>query len=164
METSAPSQTSLMGLMRNLLDDFKRLLGQEFELAKAELSEKLSAFGRNTVSIAVGGFVAYAGLIVLLMGLGWLVAWALQKAGLQPVLAGFIGLAGVGIVVAVVGGPAVHRTEGILEGIAGAAANDSNDPAAEDDRTENRSKSPAGCQTIERRDASAGRGDRRPDD
>jgi len=92
-----------MGLVRNLAEDTKKLLRQEIELAKAELSEKLASFGRNTISVAVGGFVAYAGFIVLLMGLGWLVAWALQQAGLQPVLAGFIGLAGVGVLVAAVG-------------------------------------------------------------
>jgi hypothetical protein len=92
-----------MGLIRNLTEDIKRLLRQEVELAKAEVSEKLSAFGRNAVSVAMGGFIAYAGMIVLLMGLGWLVAWVLQKAGLPPVLAGFIGLAGVGVLVAAVG-------------------------------------------------------------
>jgi ElaB/YqjD/DUF883 family membrane-anchored ribosome-binding protein len=47
--------------------------------------------------------VAYAGLIIFLMGLGWLVAWALQKAGMQPVLAGFLGLAIIGLLVAGIG-------------------------------------------------------------
>jgi putative superfamily III holin-X len=103
METTAPSQTSIMGLVRHLAEDTKKLLRQEIELAKAELSEKVAVFGRNAVSVAVGGFIAYAGLIVLLIGLGWLVAWALEKAGLQPVLAGFIGLAGVGVLVAAIG-------------------------------------------------------------
>src|SRR6185369_17240299 len=66
-------------------------------------SEKAAYFGRNAVALAIGGFVAYAGFIVLLMGLGWLGAWGLQQAGLQPVLAGFVGLAGVGVLVAVIG-------------------------------------------------------------
>jgi hypothetical protein len=90
-------------LVRHLAEDSKMLLRQAIELAKAELSEKVAVFGRNAVSVAVGGFIAYAGLIVLLIGLGWLVAWALEKAGLQPVLAGFIGLAGVGVLVAAIG-------------------------------------------------------------
>ena len=103
MEATAPSQTSVVGLVRNLADDTKKLLRQEIELAKAEVTEKISFFGRNTAVLAAGGFIAYAGFIVLLMGLGWLVAWALQKAGMEPVLAGFIGLAGVGLLIAAVG-------------------------------------------------------------
>ena len=92
-----------MGLVRNLTEDTKKLIRQELELAKAELAEKFASFGKNAVAVAIGGFVAYAGFIVFLMGLGWLVAWALQKAGLEPVLAGFIGLAGVGIVIIAIG-------------------------------------------------------------
>jgi hypothetical protein len=52
----------------------------------------------------MGGFIAYAGLIVFLMGLGWLIGWALQKAGLEAMLAGFIGLGIVGLVIMAVGG------------------------------------------------------------
>jgi len=103
MEASTATQTSIVGLVRRLTDDTKRLLRQEVELAKAEISEKAAYFGRNAVALAIGGFVAYAGFIVLLMGLGWLGAWGLQQAGLQPVLAGFVGLAGVGVLVAVIG-------------------------------------------------------------
>ena len=103
METPVKSQASLGGLLRNLMQDIKALLRQEFELAKAELSEKIASVGRNTISIAVGGFIAYAGFIVLVMGLGWLVAWLLQNAGLPSLLAGFVGLAGVGAVVAALG-------------------------------------------------------------
>jgi ElaB/YqjD/DUF883 family membrane-anchored ribosome-binding protein len=104
METAARSRPSILGLIRGLSEDTKKLLRQELELAKAELTEKFSLAARNAVSLAIGGFVAYAGLIVLLMGLGWLVAWALEKAGLQPLLAGFVGLAIVGVVVMGVGG------------------------------------------------------------
>lgn len=100
MEATAPPQTSIFGLIRSLRNDAKNLLRQEIQLAKAELSEKVALFGRNAVAVAVGGFIAYAGLIVLLMGLGWLVAWGLQKAGLEPVLAGFLGLAIIGLLVA----------------------------------------------------------------
>ncbi len=67
------------------------------------LVRKASAFGRNAVTLAPGGSVAYAGLIISLMGLGCLLAWALQQAGLQPLLAGFLGLAIVGILIAAMG-------------------------------------------------------------
>lgn len=103
MYQTTSTQSSIGGLIRSLTEDTKRLLRQEIELVKSELSEKVSYFGRNAVALAVGGFIAYAGFIVLLMGLGWLAAWGLQQAGVQPVLAGFIGLAGVGFLIAIVG-------------------------------------------------------------
>jgi ElaB/YqjD/DUF883 family membrane-anchored ribosome-binding protein len=103
MDASTPTQTSIVGLVRQLTDDTKRLLRQEVELAKAEISEKVAYFGRNAVALAIGGFVAYAGFIVLLIGLGWLGAWGLQAAGLQPIVASFVGLAGVGVLVVIVG-------------------------------------------------------------
>lgn len=96
-------RTSVFRLMRLLTGDTRTLVRQEVQLAKTEISEKISRLGRNAAALAVGGFVAYAGLIVFLIGLGWLVGWALQKAGLDPVLANFIGLAGIGLVVIVVG-------------------------------------------------------------
>jgi hypothetical protein len=106
---SEEGSTSTLGLVRRLTNDTKRLLKQEIELAKAELSEKVSLLARNSIAIATGGLIAYAGLIVFLIGLGWLVGWALQKAGVQPMLSGFIGLAIIGIVVAAIGGLFVYK-------------------------------------------------------
>jgi ElaB/YqjD/DUF883 family membrane-anchored ribosome-binding protein len=103
MESTAPSNTSILGLVRTLTDDVKTFFCQEIELAKAENWEKLATFARKGVMLAVGGLVTYAGFIVFLIGLGWLIAWALQKAGLQPVLAGFIGLTAVGLLVVAAG-------------------------------------------------------------
>lgn len=101
--TGAPRRRSLLGLVRNLTFDTKTFIRQEVQLAKAELSEKISKLGRNAVTLAVGGFVAYAGLIVLLIGLGSLVGLAFEKAGLSPAMAGFLGLGAVGLLVLVVG-------------------------------------------------------------
>ena len=93
-------KSSLVGLVRYLTNDLKTFLRQEVDLAKAEVSEKISWMGKNVVMLAAGGFVAYAGLIVFLIGLGWLVAWGLQKAGMQPLMAGFLGLIIIGVLVA----------------------------------------------------------------
>lgn len=92
-----------MGLIKALTGDTKTFIRQEIELAKTELSEKISAFGKNATSLAIGGFVAYAGLIVFLIALGCLIAWALEKADLAPLLAGFIGFAGIGLLVIGIG-------------------------------------------------------------
>src|SRR5439155_13244120 len=75
----------------------------EVQLAKAEISENISRMGRNAVAIAIGGFVAYAGLIVFLAGLGLLLGFAFEKLGLQPALAAFIGFAIIGLVAAGIG-------------------------------------------------------------
>ncbi len=102
MEVHTP-RTSFLGLFRLLTGDTKTFIKQEIDLAKTEISEKLSKLGRNAAALAVGGFVAYAGLIVFLIGLGWLLAWAFQLAGLQPVFAAFLGLAVIGLVIIAVG-------------------------------------------------------------
>jgi hypothetical protein len=67
------------------------------------MSEKISCYSRNATSVAVGGAVAYAGLIVLLGGVGILVGWAFRRAHLDPAVANFIGLGGVGLVVVLIG-------------------------------------------------------------
>ena len=101
--TGTPRRRSLLGLVRNLTFDTKTFIRQEVQLAKAELSEKISKLGRNALSLAIGGFVAYAGLIVLLIGLGSLLGLAFEKAGLSTAMAGFLGLGAVGLLVLVVG-------------------------------------------------------------
>ncbi len=103
METTNPARSSFLGLFRIITGDTRTFIRQEIQLAKTELSEKIAMLGRNAVTIAIGGFVAYAGLIVFLVGLGWLVAWALQQAGLQPMLASFIGIGAIGLLVIIVG-------------------------------------------------------------
>jgi len=104
METLTPEKTSLFGLIRNVADETKTFVRQEAQLLKAELSEKFSRMAKNSVTVAIGGAVAYAGLIVFFIGVGWLLAWAFEKAGLAPLFAGFLGLAVMGLLVTVIGG------------------------------------------------------------
>ena len=101
--TPRPAKTSLRSLVQALTGEVKVFFRQEIDLAKAEASEKIAWIGRNAIRVAVGGFVAYAGLIVFLIGLGWLIAWALRQAGLPPGLAGFVGLAIIGLLFVLTG-------------------------------------------------------------
>jgi len=103
MQISSFTRTSLFGLFGELKHETKSLIKEEVQLAKTEISEKLSRMGRHSVSLAVGGFVAYAGLIVFLAGLGLLLAYAFETLGLQRPLAGFIGLAIMGLVAGGIG-------------------------------------------------------------
>jgi hypothetical protein len=96
MDTAAPDKTSMLGLFRLLTADTRTFIRQEIQLVKTELSEKASHFGRNGAILAAGGAIAYAGLIVFLIGLSWLLAWLFEIAGLQPVLSGFLGLVIIG--------------------------------------------------------------------
>lgn len=57
---------SMMGLIGNVVRDVSDLVRQEIALAKAETSEKMSQLQVALAAIAVGGAIAFAGLIVLL--------------------------------------------------------------------------------------------------
>jgi hypothetical protein len=95
-----PAARPLFGLVGDLTRETKIFIRQEIELAKTEVAEKLKGLTQGITSLLIGGFVAYAGVIVFLIGLGLLAAFALQKAGLDPLLAGFIGLGAIGLSVA----------------------------------------------------------------
>jgi hypothetical protein len=95
--------SSILDLVKDLRDQFKAFVKEEIHLAKAELSEKISRMGKDSVNIAIGGFVAYAGLIVFLGALGMVVAFAIQRLGLDPFLSAFIGLGAIGFIVIAVG-------------------------------------------------------------
>ena len=95
---------STFGLVKEFTHQVKTFLREEVQLAKAEFSEKISYLGKNTLSLAIGGFAAYAGLIVLLAGIGLLLAFAFEHLGLSPMMAAFLGLAIVGFIVISIGG------------------------------------------------------------
>src|SRR6478609_3950880 len=50
---------SLLGLIGGLREDVRNLFHEEVQLAKTELSEKASHFGRNAVYLAIGEAVGY---------------------------------------------------------------------------------------------------------
>jgi len=95
--------SSILDLVKDLRQQFKTFLREEVHLAKAELSEKISSLGKDAVNIAIGGFVAYAGLIVFLGALGMLIAFGIQRLGLDPFLSAFIGLGVIGFIVIAIG-------------------------------------------------------------
>ena len=56
----------ISGLFADLARETTNLARTEIELAKAELSEKAGQAAGGVAFLAVGGFIAYAGLLVLL--------------------------------------------------------------------------------------------------
>jgi ABC-type multidrug transport system permease subunit len=57
---------SLMALFSDLFRETSTLVHQEAQLAKAEISEKVSQMSSGVAAIAVGGAIIFAGFIVLL--------------------------------------------------------------------------------------------------
>src|SRR3954467_1049327 len=57
---------SLIALFSDLFRETSTLVHQEAQLAKAEMSEKVSEVGKGIAAIAIGGAIIFAGFIVLL--------------------------------------------------------------------------------------------------
>lgn len=102
---------SIPHLLRDLREETTTLLRQEVALAKAELKENTSRMAGHAVQIAVGGFVAYAGVIVLLIGIGHLLGAVLVRAGFDRDVATWLAPALVGLVVALVGWTMLSRAK-----------------------------------------------------
>jgi len=103
MSSEASQPNSIVGLLQNLRDDSTHLFRQEINLAKAELKQNASQIGRHAAELAVGGFVAYAGVIVLLIGLGQLIGVGLIRAGMDPDIAEWLAPTVVGLVIGLIG-------------------------------------------------------------
>ena len=91
---------SMTSLVTDILRDMSDLVREEVALAKAEASEKFTKMQVAVVAVAIGGAVAFAGLIVLLdaavYALGNVMGPLAQRFPALPALI-------VGIVVVVVG-------------------------------------------------------------
>lgn len=92
------SEKSLPTLISDLTRETVELIRKEIELAKAELSEKISATETAVGSLAVGAIVIFAGILVLLQAVVNSVALVLPPEP-APWLAPLI----VGAVVVVIG-------------------------------------------------------------
>jgi hypothetical protein len=101
MDRAPDDNRSLGELFGDLGRQVGTLVKQEVDLAKVELSQKASQTGRNVASLAVGGVIAYAGLLIVLMG----IAFLLVQAGLDASVAFLL----VGIIVLAIGGFLVWR-------------------------------------------------------
>jgi flagellar motor component MotA len=109
-----PNPNSLPHLIKELRDETTTLMRQEVSLAKAELKENASHLTSHALQIAVGGFVAYAGVIVLLIGIGHLLGALLTRAGLDPDVAAWLAPTLVGLIIALVGWGMLSRAKKAL--------------------------------------------------
>ena len=103
MNSETTNPNSITSLLKDLRDETTTLLRQEVTLAKTEMKENVSKMTSHAVQIAVGGFVAYAGIIVLLIGIGHLLGALLIRAGLDEQVAQWLAPSIVGLIVAIIG-------------------------------------------------------------
>jgi hypothetical protein len=89
-------ERSIGELFGQLTQDMTLLVRQEVQLARTEMSEKLSRFATNLISVATGGFVAYLGGLALVAAL---ILAVRDLANISLALSAFI----VGAVLAIIG-------------------------------------------------------------
>jgi xanthine/uracil permease len=111
---SPPNPNSVPSLLKELRDETTTLFRQELALAKAEMRATVSKMTGHAVQIAVGGFVAYAGAIVLLIGLGHLLGALFIRMGMGEDLARWLAPSVVGLVVALVGWAMLSRAKNAM--------------------------------------------------
>lgn len=109
MLTTSRSETSFFGLVRELKDETQALIKEEVALAKTEMSEKMSCYVKNGVSVALGGFVAYAGAIVLFLAIGSLLGHWFMTMGMAAHLAFAVGWGAMGLLIVAIGGIMVMK-------------------------------------------------------
>jgi hypothetical protein len=75
--TTDNSQANILAAINEVSDKAQLLVREEIELAKAEVTDKLTTIARGAaIGIAAGIFVI-AGLVLFLHGLSWLAYWLL---------------------------------------------------------------------------------------
>ena len=79
--TTDNSQASIVAAINEVSDKAQLLVREEIELAKAEVTEKLTKLAKGAaVGLAAGIFVI-VGLLFLLHGLAWLAYWVIPVPG-----------------------------------------------------------------------------------
>lgn len=107
-QESREKQRSLGELIKELRDESLSLLRQEVKLVKAEMADKANTMAANVASIAVGGLVAYAGMLFVLFSLVTGLGLFLVQIGLE-VHAAWMAPLIVGAVVSLIGYTMVQK-------------------------------------------------------
>ena len=76
------------------------MIKAEIDLLKSEITTSISAMGKDGVLVLMGGFIAYTGAVLALVGVAVLIAFALHKAGLSVGMATWISFLVFGLAIA----------------------------------------------------------------
>jgi hypothetical protein len=99
---------SIPELFSDAVGQLAKLIGNEFELARAELSEKLNQVGRAAAMIGAGAIILMPALVLLLFG----ISAALIRAGMSDPVAYLLTGAGAALVSAALIGIGLSRLSG----------------------------------------------------
>jgi hypothetical protein len=99
---------SIPELFSDAVGQLAKLIGNEFELARAELSEKLNQVGRAAAMIGAGAVILMPALVLLLFG----ISAALIRAGMSDPVAYLLTGAGAALVSAALIGIGLGRLSG----------------------------------------------------
>jgi len=91
---TSPNSRSIPDLVSDAFGQLAKLVGNEFDLARAELSDKASQVGRAAAIIGAGAIILIPALVLLLLA----VAAALMRAGLSDPVAYLITGVGAAVV------------------------------------------------------------------
>ena len=91
-------ERSVATLLSDLARDFSLLIRQEVALAKAEASEKVGQLGMGVGMMAAGGFVAFAGLIVLMFAGVYALSLVMEPWQAALIVGGVVTLLGLAVV------------------------------------------------------------------
>ena len=105
---NSQSSRSIPELFSDAVGQLAKLIGNEFELARAELSEKASQLGRATVMIGAGAVILMPALVLLLLA----VSAALIRGGLSEPVAHLLTGGGAALVSAALIGIGLSRVSG----------------------------------------------------
>ena len=106
--TTMRSERSIPELLSEVLGQLAKLIGNEFDLAKAELSSKATQIGRGVVMIGIGAVFMIPAIIMLLMA----AAAALMHAGYSDPVAYLLTGGAAILIAAVLVGVGISRLSG----------------------------------------------------
>ena len=105
---NSSSNRSIPELFSDAVGQLAKLIGNEFELARAELSDKASQAGRAAAMIGAGAVILIPALVILLFA----ISSALIRAGLSDPIAYLITGAGAVVVSTILIGVGLSRLSG----------------------------------------------------
>ncbi len=106
--TAPPTTRSIPDLLSDAVGQLGKLIGNEFDLARAEMSEKAAQAGRAIALIGAGAIIMIPALVMLLFA----VAAALMHAGISDPMAYLIAGGGAVIVSAILISVGMNRLSG----------------------------------------------------
>jgi uncharacterized membrane protein YqjE len=104
------NERSLGELFGDLARDMGTLVSQELALARTELTEKASQVGKDIAMLAVGGLVAYAGLLAIIAAVIVLIADRGVPLWVSALIVGLV-VAGIGYLLVQRGISALRRQD-----------------------------------------------------